>query len=132
MSGSNLPLKKHVFTPPYCMPSTKKAQKATAARAQAAKSQKKRVEVADPVVEKSELDDNHDLDIECTSWTGTVNYVPLDTDDDKDDKDWKDTDLDGGHIELESDEDDNNNLEDLKGEDLLDGLQNQWVLEMQP
>jgi hypothetical protein len=110
------------------MPSTKKAQKAAAARARAAKSQKKMVEVADPVVEQSEPDDNHDSDIECTGWTGTVNYVPSDTDDDKDDKDRKDTDLDGGGVELESDEDDDNDLEDLEGEDLLDGLRNQWEL----
>jgi hypothetical protein len=112
------------------MPSTKKAQKAAAARAQAAKFQKKMAEVADQVTEPTELDvehaREHDSDLECTSWTGTANYVPSDTDD----EDWNDTDLNGGGVKLESNEDsdDEHDLEDLEGEDLLDGLRNHWEL----
>jgi hypothetical protein len=133
------------------MPSTKKAQKAAAARAWAGKSQKtqaqKVVKVmdSDPAIPAAiaqsdwNNNDNHDSDsdIECTGWTGTVAYVPSDSDSDLD-SDWRDTDsdLDGGGVELKSDEDgcqygchDNNeDLEDLEAEDLLDGLWNQWEL----
>jgi hypothetical protein len=50
---------------------TKKAQKATAARAQAAKFQRKMAQVdileisLDSAIEQSESDDIHDSDIEC-------------------------------------------------------------------
>jgi hypothetical protein len=96
---------------PLLMPS--KAQKAAAARAQAAKSQQPRP--GDQILDV----------VECTGWTGGVNHVPSDTERDSDDEDWKDTDLDGGDDENDDDDDD---LEDLEGEDLLESLQNKWVL----
>jgi hypothetical protein len=115
------------------MPSTK-AQKAAAARARAAKSQKKPVEVvecssdSDPAIEQSDVD--HDSEIECTGWNGGVNYVASDTD--TDGEDWKDTDSDSGGAESGEDlgpgEDDNQDLEGLEGEDLLDSLRNKWEL----
>ncbi|KAH9014352.1 hypothetical protein EDB83DRAFT_2529309 [Lactarius deliciosus] len=115
------------------MPSTKKAQWAAAARARAAKYQKRNVEIvdseipSDPAIEQPEPDGNHEPDIECTGWTGGVNYVPSDTDSNSDDEDWKETDLDD-----ESDSaDGGGELEGLEGEDLLDGLQNEWELQQQ-
>jgi hypothetical protein len=75
----------------FPMPSTKKTQKAAAARAWAAKSKMKAAEVLD-----IPLDVSTESDIECTGWTGGVNYVLSDTDTltdtDTDDEDWKDTD----------------------------------------
>ncbi|KAH9039650.1 hypothetical protein EDB85DRAFT_2181181 [Lactarius pseudohatsudake] len=109
------------------MPSTKKAQWAAAARARAAKYQKRNVESvdseisSDPAIEQPEPNGNHEPDIECTGWTGGVNYVPSDTDSDSDDEDWKETDLD-------DESDGGGELEDLEGEDLLDGLRNEWEL----
>jgi hypothetical protein len=121
------------------MPSTKNTQKAAAARARAAKSRKKTVQVVQvgsaEISESSssdfklaaELDDCHDPDIECTGWTGGVNYVPSDSD--SDDEDWKDTDWDGPDGGgAESNDNDNEDLEDLEGGDLLDGLRNKWEL----
>jgi len=111
------------------MPSTKNSQKAAAARARAAKSQKKTVEVVEISSNSdsaTEPDHEHEPDIECTGWTGGVNYVPSDSDPDSDDEDWKDTDWDGGGAE--SDEDCNEDLEDLEGQDLLDALRNKWEL----
>jgi hypothetical protein len=105
------------------MPSTKKAQKAAAARARAAKSQKRAVEVVE--IPSDMAADSDYSDIECTGWTGGVNYVPSDMDTDTGDEDWKDTDLDGGSTGAESDENDED-LEDLEGEDLLDSLRNKW------
>ncbi|KAH9024499.1 hypothetical protein EDB85DRAFT_2181548 [Lactarius pseudohatsudake] len=109
------------------MPSTKKAQWAAAARARATKYQKRNVESvdseisSDPAIEQPEPNGNHEPDIECTGWTGGVNYVPSDTDSDSDDEDWKETDLD-------DESDGGGELEDLEGEDLLDGLRNEWEL----
>jgi uncharacterized sporulation protein YeaH/YhbH (DUF444 family) len=112
------------------MPSSTKAQRAAAARARAAKIQMEMVDIleisSDSAIQQSESEDDHDSDIECTGWTGGVNHVPSDTDTDSGDEDWKDTDLDGGSAD--SDEDDNEDLEDLEGEDLLDGLQKKWEL----
>ncbi|KAH9018306.1 hypothetical protein EDB84DRAFT_1626781 [Lactarius hengduanensis] len=111
------------------MPPNKRAQKAAAARARAAKYQKKEVEVevsSDAAIERPEPDGNHEPDIECTGWTGGVNYVPSDTD--SDDEEWKETDLD---LDDESDgpgNDGGGDLEDLEGEDLLDGLRNELEL----
>jgi hypothetical protein len=110
------------------MPSTK-TQKAAAARAWAAKSQKKPVECSDLAIESLEPEHaNHNSEIECTGWNGGVNYVASDTD--TDDKDWKDTDSDSGGAKSGEDlgEDDNKDLEGLEGEDLLDSLQNRWEL----
>ena len=112
----------HTLTP---MPSTK-AQKAAAARAWAAKSKKKTVEVfecySDLDTPANEPEVNNDSEIECTGWNGGVNYVASDTD--SDDEDWKDTDSDGGGAK--SGEDNNKDLEGLEGEDLLDSLWNKW------
>ena len=72
------------------MPSTRKVQKAAAARARAVKYQKKTASVeaveisSDSAIEQPESDGNHDLDIECMGWTGGVNYVSSDTDTDTD------------------------------------------------
>ncbi|KAI9452726.1 hypothetical protein BJY52DRAFT_1402484 [Lactarius psammicola] len=119
------------------MPSTKKAQKAAAARAQAARYQRKTVNLEvveipsdselDLAINQRNPDGTHDSDIECTGWTGGVNYVSSDTD--TDDEGWKETDLDGEGVG--SDEDDNRDLEDLEGEDLLDGLRNKWELQQE-
>lgn len=76
------------------MPSTK-AQKAAAARAQAAKSKKEMVDSevvecrsdSDPLAIEPDSEDSHDSEIECTGWNGGVNYVASDTD--SDDEDWK-------------------------------------------
>ncbi|KAN0133340.1 hypothetical protein V8E53_008780 [Lactarius tabidus] len=110
------------------MPSTK-AQKAAAARAQAAKSQKKTIEIiecsSDLGIEELEPEHvNHNSEIECTGWNGGVNYVASDTE--TDDEDWKDTDSDSGGAE--SGEDNNKDIEGLEGEDLLDSLRNKWEL----
>jgi hypothetical protein len=67
------------------MPSTKKIQKAAAARAQAAKFQKKAVEVVEIPSDMATGSDYSD--IECTGWTGGVNYVPSDMDTDTGDED---------------------------------------------
>ncbi|KAI9456573.1 hypothetical protein BJY52DRAFT_1224236 [Lactarius psammicola] len=119
------------------MPSTKKAQKAAAARAWAARYQRKTVDSEvveipsdselDLAINQRNPDGTHDSDIECTGWTGGVNYVPSDTD--TDDEGWKETDLDGEGVG--SDEDDNRDLEDLEGEELLDGLRNKWELQQE-
>jgi hypothetical protein len=98
------------------MPSTKNSQKATAARAQAAKSQKKTVEVVEIFSSSDSATEpvhEHEPDIECTGWSGGVNYVPSDSDP-------------GGGAE--SGEDCNKDLEALEGQDLLDGLRNKWEL----
>jgi hypothetical protein len=69
---------------------------------------------------------DYNSDIECPGWTGGVNHVPSDTETDSDDEDWKNTDLDSEGSE--SDKDSNVDLEELEGEDLLDGLWNKWEL----
>ncbi|KAI9442866.1 hypothetical protein BJY52DRAFT_1229078 [Lactarius psammicola] len=128
---------KNTLLHPQPMPSTKKAQKAAAARAWAARYQRKTVDLEvveipsdselDLAINQHNPDGTHNLDIECTGWTGGVNYVPSDTD--TDNEGWKETDLDGEGVG--SDEDNNRDLEDLEGEDLLDGLQNKWELQQE-
>ena len=103
------------------MPSIKNTQKAAVVRARAAKTQKKTVEVVEissTLELATELDNDHDLYIECMGWTGGVNYVPSDSD--SDDGDWKDTDWNGG--DAKSNEEAKEDLENLEGGDLLDGL----------
>jgi hypothetical protein len=81
---------------------------------------------SDSTLEQSDTDNIHNPAIECTGWTGGVKHVLSDTETDSNDEDWKNTDLGGEGSE--SDEEDNVDLEELEGEDLLDGLRNKWEL----
>ena len=120
------------------MPSKKKVHKAAAARDQAANVQKKiaKLEISPTTIEQSISDlepaGNCNSYIECTGWTGGVGYVPSDTDMETDDSDmdWKDTHLDGecAGSDSEDSEEGGEDLEDLEGQDLLDGLRNKWEL----
>jgi hypothetical protein len=105
------------------MPQTKKSQKAAAARACMERYQKKAI-LSDPTLEQSNTDNIHNPAIECTGWTGGVKHVLSDTETDFNEEDWKNTDGEGS----ESNKEDNADLEELKGEDLLDGLWNKWEL----
>ena len=79
-------------------PPTKKSQKIEAAKTCATQSQEKTVKTHDTASNLAtkwpEPDNDYDLEIECTGWTGGVTHVLSDTDMGSDDEDWKYTDLD--------------------------------------
>jgi len=93
----------------------RKAQKTAAARARAGKVQKKLVS------------DSNDSDLECTGWSGGVNHVLSDS---EHDEDWEDV-----HSVSEDstadDSDSDGDLEELEGQDLLEGLEKHWEVEQE-
>jgi hypothetical protein len=72
-----------------------------------------------------------DLDIEC-GWTGDISHVLSDS---EDDEDWKDADSedteDSEEFESDEDSDEDFDLEELEGQDLVEGLRKCWELELE-
>jgi hypothetical protein len=108
----------------------RKAQKAAAARARVGKVREKTV----PNDEKPSLNAENDLDsdIECTGWTGDISHVLSDS---EDDEDWEDADSedseDSEESESDEDSDEDFDLEELEGQDLVEGLRKCWELELE-
>jgi hypothetical protein len=109
------------------------ARKAAAARARTGKAQKKNKFNDEAAGESSSSDTGimGDSDVECTGWTGGVNHVLSDS---EDDETWEEThsvtdSLDSAESEIDSDED--LDLEELEGQDLVEGLKKCWELELE-
>ncbi|KAG6822089.1 hypothetical protein H0H92_015339, partial [Tricholoma furcatifolium] len=103
----------------------KNSKKAAAARARAGRSRKKAktidvIVLSDSSDQESEDDEMVDREIltgdDCTSWTGGVNHEESDLESDvEEDREWQDTESDDEVIELE-------------GPELVDGLRQKWEL----
>jgi hypothetical protein len=110
------------------MPQPPKARKAAAARAREGKAQKKVMLNNEDALELSS--DNMQLekesDAECTDWTGGVNHVLSDS---ENDEDWED--IYSASEASDSDNDEDHDLEELEGQDLVEGLHKYWALELQ-
>jgi hypothetical protein len=75
-----------------------------------------------------------DSDIECTGWSGDISHVLSDS---EDDEDWEDADSedteDSEEFESDEDSDEDFDLEELEGQDPVEGLRKcwEWELELQ-
>ena len=109
-------------------------QKVAAAQAREGKARKKNlfnsggVEIS-PIASSEtgspaeDLEMESESDVECTGWTGGISH-PFKLSDSEDDSVWLDSDTD-----VDSDED--FDLEELEGQDLVEGLKKYWEQELQ-
>jgi hypothetical protein len=110
----------------------RKAQKAAALQAWAGKAIKQnKFNVEDVEAGNAgDTESEEDTDIECTHWTGGVNHTMSDSD--SDDEIWEDTHLVVTCSDDESDVkgDEDFDLEELEGQELIEGLKKHWELEL--
>jgi hypothetical protein len=107
----------------------RKAQTEAAARAREARAQKQNtIEDGETTEIVSDTELTEENDVECTGWTGGINHVWSDSEDDED-SDWEDTDDEG--FTADSDTDSDEDLEELEGQDLVEGLKKHWELELE-